>query len=217
MNKFMCKLVKNNFIIILGFILTISLFFTATFEESYILALLMFIVILINSLLINLLKSKLSYKLMVLLSMIFSLLLTFGFSLLLDSVITTDNLSKLFLVVIVNNFIIISNSLINPTEKYKTILGNNMCLIMLYILLLLLFSIVKEIFSYNTLTIIYHLQPLFGFGLKISNILPDSPIINVNYSHISNILILLGLTMALALNCGKGEIEDDEFDDSINS
>lgn len=218
MSNFIKKLYSNKVIFILSFMLMISLFIIDTFEQAYFLGIVTFIFIFINSIIIIGLRKRLSYKFLVAISLLLITLLT---TLLEYSInllgIKFPNLEMMMLVIIVINYLVFINSLVNAdVVSYGKKFLENLKIGLLYLILIVIFGSIYEIITLNEITIISSLSVITGTSLKVSNVIFANNLFpNDIFSSLGGIFIISGLILASLsfMNERKGDINEFVNDD----
>ena len=203
-STFSSNALKN--IVILG--LCPMLLSTITFETSYIMGLIVFIVILIDSIIFSLLKNYISKDLKLPIHIIITSIIIVLIQLFINNYISLlESTFKLTLPLLIINTIILNNMLsYNKEDKIIKSIKDNLKIGFTFLILISLFGLIKELLGTGTITIMDNISSITGYKEIIevfsSNILPNKLFITNGGT-----LILLGILLGIINNLKRGEIK----------
>lgn len=201
-------LFKDNLIYILILGLCPMLLSTITFETSYIMGLIVFIVILIDSIIFSLLKNYISKDLKLPIHIIITSIIIVLIQLSINNYISLlESTFKLTLPLLIINTIILNNMLsYNKEDKIIKSIKDNLKIGFTFLILISLFGLIKELLGTGTITIMDNISSITGYKEIIevfsSNILPNKLFITNGGT-----LILLGILLGIINNLKRGEIK----------
>lgn len=188
---------NKNVLILLG--LGSSLMVTTTVENSYIIGISIFIVLLVSSLLSNLIK-KIEFPIYMIITII---LVSFIEIWLNNNLPKLDELFNLYFPLIIINSIVLYQLLLNnKDDNYGKRMLNTLKIGVLVIIFLVFIGLIREVFGNNTITLMDKVSPITGYK-SIYKIFPDTfTVVNI-VGLTSGIFILVGFMMAFFKKIGR--------------
>lgn len=188
---------NKSVLILLG--ISSSLMITSTVENSYIMGICIFIVLMLSSLISNLIK-KIEFPIYTVVTIIVVSFISFWLE---NNLPKLDDMFTLYLpLVIINSIILYKLLLNNKDDKYGKRIFTSLKTGLLVIIFLVTIGFVREVLANNTITLMDTISPITGYKsiYKVfSNTFTPINILGLT----SGIFILVGLFMAFLKKIGR--------------